>query len=151
MNRGELTMCGRPIPASRLFSHGEDAAAFARVVRARYSNKRYRPEPIPDHVLAELLTLSQRAPSSFNVQPYTCVVVRGEEAKQRLAGAMLGSNGQSVLEAPVTLVLAADLESGGLLPKVLELHRRAKAFPEEFLKKVGEGRLLGLSAIQSWD
>lgn len=123
--------------ACPLFSTGTgDADAFARVVNARYCNKKYKPDAIPESVLARMLTLTQRAPSSFNTQPWTCVVVRGEEAKKRLAGAMLGANSKAVLEAPVTAVFAADLESGRLLTKVQDIHRRAGVYPEAFLKKV---------------
>lgn len=58
---------------------------------------------------------AQRAPSSFNAQPYRMVVVRGEEAKQRLAGAMLGGNQAKVATAGATVVFAADLGTVALL------------------------------------
>ena len=103
---------------------------------------------VPDAVLADVLAVAQvrrclpsrpprqrrdpaqRAPSSFNLQPWTCVVVRSLEQRElmgrasaragdavgrarrdpRGAGAMLSeSNKRRVLEAPVTAVFCADL------------------------------------------
>lgn len=47
-----------------------------------------------------------------------------------------GSNGAKVLSAPVTVVFAADLESGRSMPRVVALLRKAGSFPEKFLAKV---------------
>lgn len=51
----------------------------------------------------------QRAPSGFNMQPYACVVVREQADREKLADAMLATNGRKVKEAPVVVVFAADL------------------------------------------
>lgn len=42
----------------------------------------------------QVLALVVRAPSGFNMQPYQCIVVTSDEAKQRLSKGMLGSNQQ---------------------------------------------------------
>ena len=49
---------------------------------------------------------------------------------------MLGANGLKVQRAPISVVFAADLESSRLVPRLLTLLRRAKTFPEAFLKNV---------------
>lgn len=54
-------------------------------------------------------SLTQRCPTSFNVQPYTVTLVQSREGRQRLAACMLGPNKARVLQAPVTAVFAADL------------------------------------------
>ena len=51
----------------------------------------------------------QRAPSSFNAQPYRMVVVRDGTVKEQLAAAMLGGNQGKVASAGATVVFAADL------------------------------------------
>jgi len=40
----------------------------------------------------QVLALVLRAPSGFNIQPYECIVVTSDEAKQKLSSAMLGPN-----------------------------------------------------------
>lgn len=69
------------------------AQPFAAVARARFSNGHYKEhQPVPHHVLSEVLRLTQRAPSSFNIQPYSLVVVRDPQVRARLAKeAMLGA------------------------------------------------------------
>lgn len=42
----------------------------------------------------QVLALVLRAPSGFNMQPYECIVVTSDEAKERLSKAMLGPNSQ---------------------------------------------------------
>ncbi|CAN0509348.1 unnamed protein product, partial [Laminaria digitata] len=49
------------------------------------------------------------APSSFNLQPWSVVLVRDPLTRERLATAMLGPNGKKVMAAPVTAVFCADL------------------------------------------
>lgn len=63
------------------------------------------------HPLSHPLTpcLSQRAPSSFNAQPYRCIIVDDAAVKSQLADAMLGRNTVAVATAPVTVVFLADL------------------------------------------
>lgn len=66
----------------------------------------------------QVLALVLRAPSGFNMQPYQCIVVTSDEAKQKLSKGMLGSNQQrsvakksSVLSDREGLTCRASLES----------------------------------------
>ncbi len=114
------------------------AAPFSQVVHNRFSNTHYKSDaPVPLSVLNTLLTLTQRSPSSFNIQPYRLIVVRSQAQRDKLASqAMLGANGVRVRTAPVTVVFAADLESARLMPRVVNLFRQTGHFPEPFLKQV---------------
>jgi nitroreductase len=47
-------------------------------VNARKSVRAFRPDPITDGTIAELLTVASRAPSGGNVQPWRIYVVNGE-------------------------------------------------------------------------
>ena len=49
------------------------------------------------------------APSAFNMQPWSVVLVRDAGARERLSTTMLGGNAKKVLAAPVTAVFCADL------------------------------------------
>lgn len=53
------------------------------------------------------------APSSFNVQPWSVVLVRDKAGREDLGTAMLGGNATKVLSAPVTAVFCADLGKWG--------------------------------------
>jgi nitroreductase len=48
---------------------------FADLVRARYSVRAYRPDPVPDDLLAEVLEAARLAPTASNRQPIRIVVV----------------------------------------------------------------------------
>lgn len=50
---------------------------FAEVVRTRRSVRAFRPDPVPDAVLRELLTTAALAPSGTNIQPWKVHVVTG--------------------------------------------------------------------------
>jgi len=94
-------------------SSGTDhSAAFAEIARTRqYTWSFDAAQPLPPSLLTKLLTVSQTAPSSFNLQPFKVIAVRGADAKAALAAAMLGpGNAQRVRDAPVTLVYLSDKE-----------------------------------------
>lgn len=113
------------------------AAPFSDIVRNRYSNTHYAQKPVSRTILNDLLRLTQRAPSSFNTQPFKLIVLQDPALRDKVAThAMLGANGDRVRNAPVTVIFAADLESGRLIPRVVELFRRTGTFPEGFLKQI---------------
>lgn len=63
-------------------------ADLAEVIATRRSIRRFSREPIPREVVRELLETAVRAPSPHNRQPWRFAVLRGAEAKARLALAM---------------------------------------------------------------
>lgn len=99
--------------------------AFEALTQSRWANTRgeFDPKaaPVPSVIVKQLLRAAQSAPSGFNVQPYKMIVVEGDGTRQRLAGAMLGSNARKVTNASFCVVFAADLESSRLLPKAVAL------------------------------
>jgi len=58
------------------------------LIRSRRSIRRYRPEPVPEKVMGELLQAATYAPSAHNRQPWRFVVITSEALKHRLAAAM---------------------------------------------------------------
>lgn len=55
---------------------------FEAVVRARYSARWYKPEPVPQATIERILEVAQCTPSWCNTQPWELVITRGE-ATQR--------------------------------------------------------------------
>jgi putative NAD(P)H nitroreductase len=56
--------------------------------------------------LEKIINLAVLAPSAFNLQPWSIIAVRTEEAKQKLF--KLSSSQPKILEAPVTLIILGD-------------------------------------------
>lgn len=47
-------------------------------VKKRKSIRGYKPDPVPKHVLEQILTLASRAPSAMNTQPWEFAVLAGQ-------------------------------------------------------------------------
>jgi nitroreductase len=58
---------------------------FRQVIEARYSVRAYRPDPVPDALLTQVLDAARLAPTACNRQPFRLIVVqtRGREAELR--------------------------------------------------------------------
>jgi len=49
--------------------------SFAELIRVRYSVRAYRPDPVPDELLAQVLEAGRLAPTASNRQPVGIVVI----------------------------------------------------------------------------
>ena len=74
----------------------------------RRSVRAYTEQPVTDDTLTRLLTLTGRAPSAFNLQPWRFVVIRDESLKAALSAAAFGQ--KQIVSAPVTIAVYADME-----------------------------------------
>ncbi|VFQ47419.1 nitroreductase family protein [Desulfoluna butyratoxydans] len=63
-------------------------------------------QDVPDALLREVVEMAATTPSSFNLQPWSLMVLRDEEEKMRLRKQAMGQ--AKVSEAPVTLIVLAD-------------------------------------------
>jgi nitroreductase len=57
---------------------------FRRLIEARYSVRAYRPDPVPDTLLAEVLEAARLAPTAANRQPFRWLVLRTEQWREDL-------------------------------------------------------------------
>ena len=57
---------------------------FLDVVRSQRGTVYYKPDPIPDEVLDQVLEAATRAPSGSNRQPWRFIVLRDREVKRRM-------------------------------------------------------------------
>ena len=92
---------------------------------ARTANA-FTDEPVSDEQVAALYDLVKWAPTSFNQQPLRVALIRSEQAKSRLVPLMWDSNQRKTAAAPLTAVLAADLEFHELLPELFPVFPQAK-------------------------
>ena len=82
---------------------------FDDIVLKRHFTHEFNPGRNIDRLLMKkLITLSQSAPSSFNLQPFKIIVVDNESVKEVLAESMIGLNSVRVRTAPVTVVYLSD-------------------------------------------
>ncbi|KAG5184897.1 putative nitroreductase family, partial [Tribonema minus] len=98
--------------------------------QARHAAKRFLPDAVPEDIINDVLAMTIRTPTSFNAQPWACIIVRDEEQKEALAQAMVGPNIMKVRAAPLTAVFLADLQPTRRVPRMMEEERRAGT-PEE--------------------
>jgi nitroreductase len=57
---------------------------FMDVIRKRRSIRRYKPDPVPDKVLNQVLEAARLAPSDSRSQPWHFIVIKNPETKKRL-------------------------------------------------------------------
>jgi len=77
-------------------------------VEKRRSIRNYKPDPIPDEYIAELLHSARLAPSGSNAQPWRFKVVKEADIKKKLANAAYDQT--FIATAPVVIVCCADIQ-----------------------------------------
>ena len=87
-------------------------------LEARTQN-RWLDKPVDEAVLREIYQLTKFAPTSANSQPMRVVFVTSADAKARLKPALAPQNIEKTMTAPVTAIIAHDLEFYEQLPKLL--------------------------------
>ena len=80
------------------------------LLKARRSIRRYRPDPVPDEMVEQLLEAGRWAPSASNRQPWAFIVVRDEEVRRQVAqhAAYYLIRWAHVSQAPLLIALCGD-------------------------------------------
>ena len=84
---------------------------------------------VSEEQIAAIYSLLKMAPTSANMQPARIVWVKSEEAKAKLAQCVMEGNDQKVLSAPVTAIIAYDIDFHEELPWLFP-HTDAKSWFE---------------------
>ena len=63
-----------------------DAAAFERLLNARYSCRAYLDKPVPEDIIRAMFAVAQRTASWCNTQPWQVIVTSGEGTRKFVAG-----------------------------------------------------------------
>jgi len=92
---------------------------------ARTANA-FTDEPVDDETVRAVYDLVKYAPTSMNNQPLRVVLVRSDDARERLLKHMAEGNREKTARAPLVAVLAADLDFHENLPRVFPHFPQAK-------------------------
>jgi 3-hydroxypropanoate dehydrogenase len=82
--------------------------------------------PVSDAQLREIYDLAKWGPTTMNTQPGRFVFVRSKEGKEKLKPALSPGNLDKTMAAPVTVILAYDLQFYENLPKTFPHRPDAK-------------------------
>jgi nitroreductase len=84
-----------------------------KLLKERRSVRRYKPDPVPQEMIDQLLEAGRWAPSASNRQPWTFIVVRDEVVRRELAqhAAYYFLRWAFVEHAPLLIVLCGDARS----------------------------------------
>jgi 3-hydroxypropanoate dehydrogenase len=85
-------------------------SALDQVFRQARTHRAWLAKPVPDELLREIYDLFKMAPTSANASPARVVFVKSEEAKARLLPALAPANVEKTRSAPVTAIIAYDVE-----------------------------------------
>ena len=88
------------------------------IFREAHTHSVWLDKPVSDALLHQIYDLMKWAPTSANCCPARFVFVRSAEAKQRLLAAMAPGNVEKTRTAPVTAIVAHDMEFYEKLPKL---------------------------------
>jgi 3-hydroxypropanoate dehydrogenase len=95
-----------------------DDHALDTLFRQARTHNGFTPEPVTDATLQELYDLLKWGPTAANSCPGRFVFVKSREAKERLRPALSPGNVDKTMAAPVTVIVAYDLEFYEHLPKL---------------------------------
>lgn len=113
----------------RIESLSDDAIDL--ILREARSHYAWTDKPVSDDLLRDIYEIAIAGPTSMNTLPARFVFVRSDEGKERLAKALKPANVPKMKGAPVTVIVAHDLDFWKELPFL---------FPHEDRRHLFEGK-----------
>ncbi|HKN52795.1 MAG TPA: malonic semialdehyde reductase [Amycolatopsis sp.] len=110
---------------------------------ARTANS-FSDEPVTEAQIRAIYELVKWAPTSMNTQPLRALVIRTDEAKARLLPHMAEGNRAKTGSAPLTVVLAADVDFHENLPQLFPHYPGAK---DNFTDEAGRTEFAKLNSL----
>lgn len=112
-------------PESQLFEAMNAHELLAQLFTDAHTAYTFTDEPVTDDQLRAAYDLAKWAPTGVNGQPLRVVIVRGEDAKQKLLTALPRGNREQAQGAPLVLVCGAKMDFHHDLPS---LHPRGARY-----------------------
>jgi 3-hydroxypropanoate dehydrogenase len=95
-----------------------DAAALKQLLLDARTQNGWLDKPVSDEQLREIYEIAKMGPTSMNTQPMRVLFLRSKDAKQRLAPALSPTNLDKTMAAPVTAVVARDMQFYDYMPEI---------------------------------
>jgi 3-hydroxypropanoate dehydrogenase len=95
-----------------------DETALSQLFDAARTFSRWQTRDIPDGLVDDALAMAMLGPTSGNCEPMRLVLVRSQEAKERLLPCVSSGNSDKVRAAPVTAIVAYDTQFYEHLPRL---------------------------------
>ncbi|PRY26108.1 3-hydroxypropanoate dehydrogenase [Aliiruegeria haliotis] len=93
-----------------------DDAAIDLILRDSRSHYAWQDKPVPRALLEEIYDITANGPTSMNCCPARFIFVESAEAKEKLARSLKAKNIDKMMSAPVTVIIAHDLDFWKELP-----------------------------------
>lgn len=106
-----------------------DAPALDQLFNEARTYNGWLDKPVSDAQLKAIWDLMKMAPTSANMQPVRIIWVKSQEEKDRLAGLAIEGNRDKIKAAPVTAIIAYDIDFHEELPWLFP-HTDAKSWFE---------------------
>eukprot|EP01080_Neovahlkampfia_damariscottae_P002545 gene2545-3507_t len=120
--------------ASRKIYNFDYSKEFEKIVKNRKATLNFKTDPIDKQKIQKIFELTQRSPSSFNLQPWCAVIVDNELKKKQLCTAALSQN--RILQAPLTVVFAASGNSLENQQEMLKMELESGNFTKEKAERI---------------
>ena len=95
-----------------------DVSALDRLFLQARTHNAWQDRDVPDALLRELLDIVRMGPTSANCCPARSLFVKSREAKERLKPHLSDGNTVKTMTAPVTAIIAYDLDFAAKLPEL---------------------------------
>lgn len=108
-----------------------DSDSIDLILRQARSHYAWQDRPVSDELITQLYDIVANGPTSMNSSPARFYFVKSTEAKERLSKALKAKNIDKMMSAPVTAIIAYDLDFWQELPFL---------FPHEDRRPLFEGK-----------
>src|SRR5271169_2327571 len=88
------------------------------VFRKARTYSTWLPKPVPEELLRQLYDTLKWGPTSANISPARFLFIRSTAAKERLRPSLAPGNVEKTMTAPVTVIVAYDLQFHEKLPNL---------------------------------
>lgn len=95
-----------------------DIAALDLILKEARTHSHWSGKPVEDSLLREAVELMKMGPTSANCEPIRILFLRSKQSKERLKPLLAPGNVEKTMAAPVTALLAYDLEFHERLPRL---------------------------------
>lgn len=95
-----------------------DAKSLDTIFRTARTHSYWQEKQVEDAVLQQVYELARMAPTAANTQPMRVLFIKSPAEKEKLKTCLDAGNVEKTMKAPVTAVIAYDLEFYEKMPKL---------------------------------